>query len=64
MSIVIHTPHHILSGNQVKKDEVCGACGIYEGEVYVGFCWRYLRVRDHLENISIDGRILEWILKE
>jgi hypothetical protein len=62
MSIVIHTLNPILSGSQVKEDEVCGACGICEGEVHMGFCWRYLRVRDHLENISIDGRILKWIL--
>jgi hypothetical protein len=62
-SIVIHTVHLILSGSQVKEDEVCGACGICEGEVHMGFCWRYLRLRDHLENISADGRILEGILK-
>jgi hypothetical protein len=34
-SIVIHT-HQILPGNQVKEDEMCGACGIYEGEVHMG----------------------------
>jgi len=48
---VIHTLHPILSDSQVKEDEVCGPRGICEGEVHMGFCWwRYLRVRDHLEN--------------
>jgi hypothetical protein len=31
----------------------------------MGFCWINMSVRDHLEDISINGRIiLEWILKE
>ena len=52
-------------GDQIKEDEVCCECGIYEGEVYMGFCWINMSVRDHLEDISINGRIiLEWILKE
>jgi len=54
-SFVIHAPHQIYRAIKSQEDEVCGACGIYEGEVHMGFCWRYLRVRDHLENISRNG---------
>jgi len=32
---------------------------------YTGFWWRYLRVRDHLGNPGVDGRIiLRWILRK
>jgi hypothetical protein len=35
------------------------------GEVNTGFCWGNLKERDHLEDMSVDGRILfEWIFKE
>jgi hypothetical protein len=34
------------------------------GEVHTGFCWGYLKERDHLENVGIGGRIiLTWIFK-
>jgi hypothetical protein len=34
-------------------------------EVYRGFCLGNVKVTDHLEDISIDGRIiLRWILKK
>jgi hypothetical protein len=34
------------------------------GEVRTGFCWGDLRERDHLEDLSVDGRIiLKWILR-
>ena len=33
-------------------------------EVHTGFWWRNLREGDHLENPSVDGRIiLKWILE-
>jgi len=35
------------------------------GEVYVGCWWRNLRARDHLEDPSLDARIiLRWIFRE
>jgi hypothetical protein len=34
------------------------------GEVYIGFWWRNLRERDHLEDLDVDGRmILKSIVK-
>jgi len=35
-----------------------GACSMYGGEVYTGFWWGNLRERDHLEDPSVDGRII------
>jgi len=33
--------------------------------VYTGFWWRNLRVRDHLEDPSVDGKIiLRWIFRK
>ena len=35
------------------------------GEVHTGFWWGDLRERDHMEDLSLDGRvILKWVLKE
>jgi hypothetical protein len=28
------------------------------GEMHKGFCWQYLRRRDHLEDVGIDWRII------
>jgi hypothetical protein len=39
---------------------VCGT-----GEVHTGFWWGNLRERDHLEDLSVEGRIIfEWTCKE
>jgi hypothetical protein len=37
-----------------------GACSTYGGrvEVHKGFWWGNLRTRDHLEDLSVDGRII------
>jgi len=35
------------------------------GELHTGFWWGNLRGKDHLEDISIDGRIiLKWTFKK
>jgi hypothetical protein len=66
-SMMIHPAHQILSGDQVKEDEVCGARGICGGEVCMGFYWRCLRLTDHLEdkhrwedNIRMDIKGIGW----
>jgi len=43
-----------------------GACSTYGGgQAYTGFWWGNLRERDHLEDPSIDGRIiLRWIFRK
>jgi len=43
-----------------------GTCSAYgEGEVYTGFWWGNLRVRDHLVDPDVDGRIiLRWIFRK
>jgi len=42
-----------------------GACSAYGGEEYTGFWWRKLRVRDHLGDPGVDGRIiLRWIFRK
>jgi len=34
-------------------------------EVYIGFWWVNLRLRDNLEGLGVDGRIiLRWIFRE
>jgi len=34
-------------------------------EVYTGFCWGNVRVRNHLQDLGIDGRIiLRWVFRK
>jgi len=33
-------------------------------QVYIGFCWRNQKERDHLENPGIDEMILRWIFRK
>jgi len=42
------------------KNEKCGAFQhvCWKGEVYAGFWWGNLRERDHLEDPSVDKRII------
>jgi len=35
-----------------------------EGEVHIGFWWRNLRDRDHLEDLGMDMIALTWIFKK
>jgi hypothetical protein len=39
-----------------NKNEMGGACSTYE--VYSRFWWGNMRVRDHLEDPGVDGRII------
>ena len=42
-----------------------GACSAYRGEVYTGFWWGNLRVRDHLGDSGVGERIiLRWIYRK
>jgi hypothetical protein len=44
-----------------------GACSAYggSGEAYVALWWGNLRVRDHMEDPGVDGRIrLRWIFRK
>jgi hypothetical protein len=47
-------------GDQMKNDEVGGACGTYGGQER--FCLGDLVERNHLEDLSLDGKIiLKWM---
>jgi len=49
------------SGDQIEKNEVGGACGAYEGDAQTGFWWGNLKEISHLEDSSVNGRIiLRW----
>jgi hypothetical protein len=47
-----------VSGDQIKKNEMVGASGVYGGEVHTGYWCGNLRERDHLEDLGVDGRII------
>jgi len=34
------------------------------GDVHIGFWWGDLMERGHLEDLGVDGRILQWIFKK
>ena len=48
------------SGDKIENNEMGGACSAYGGrvEVYTGCRLGNLKERDHLEDPSIDGRII------
>jgi hypothetical protein len=47
-------------GDQIKNNEIWGACSIYggKGEVHTGKWWENLRERDHLQELGINGKII------
>jgi hypothetical protein len=47
------TPHKILFGEEIKKNEMGGAY-----KTYTGFWWGNVRARDHLEDVTVDGKII------
>jgi len=64
---MICTPHQILFGDQIEKNEMGRTCSTYggRGKVHTGFWWGNLREGDHLEGPGIDGKIiLRWILRK
>jgi hypothetical protein len=53
--LVIITKYY--SGDQIKKNEMGGACNRYGGgDVNSGFWWGNQRERDHLEDRGLDGK--------
>jgi len=53
-------------GDKIEKNVMGGACSTYEGrgEMYTGFWWTNQRVRDHVGDTGLDGRvILRWIFR-
>ena len=55
------------SGDQIKRNEMGGACGTYERQkkVRTGFWWGYPTEGVHLGDLGVDGRItLKWISKK
>jgi hypothetical protein len=58
-SLMICTPHQILLGDQIVKNEMGRACRTYgENEAYTGFWWGNLSERDHLQDPGVDERII------
>jgi len=57
-SLMSCTPHQILFVDQIEKNEMGGACSTYVREARTGFSWGNLRKIDHLEDLSVNGRII------
>jgi len=44
--------------DQIKKNGMGNTCSTSEGEVHIGFCFGNRRERNDLEDLVMDGRIL------
>jgi hypothetical protein len=53
---MISTPHH-YSGDQIRKNEMGGACGTCMGDVHIRF-GENRGERDHLKDLGVDGKII------
>ena len=64
--LIICTLHQIYFGDQFGRMSWTGQIARRGGvEVYTWICWETLRKSDHLENTSLDGRILmRWIFRD
>ena len=59
LSCMICTPHQILFGDQMGKNEVGEHIArMGKGEVHKGFWCGNMRERNHLEDPDVDGRII------
>ena len=49
-----------MCDGQIKKNEIGRACSVHGGreKVNTGFWWGNLRERDHLEEVSLDWRVI------
>ena len=61
---LLHTQYYL--GDQIKKLRWPGRVVLWErGEVYTGFWWWNLGERDHLEDLGVDGAIIQkWLFKK
>jgi hypothetical protein len=57
---------NIISGGQIKKNEMGGACSAYggRGEGHRGFWRGNQRERAHSKDLNVRGKVLTWILKK
>jgi len=68
-SLMICIAHQFYAVYQIEKNEMGGACSMFEGQVYTGLWWGKLRERDQLEDPNVDGRIIlrrifgDWMLE-
>jgi hypothetical protein len=51
-SIIIYSPHQILLGDEIEKNEMGGTCNTY------GVLWRNLTERFNLEEQSVYVRVI------
>jgi hypothetical protein len=62
----VHFSPNIIRMNKSKSKRLAGHVACMEtGEVHTRFWWGNLRERDHLEDPSVDGRIiLRWTFRK
>ena len=60
---IVHTIYSIIkyyTADQIKKNEMGGACSTYGGleTRILGFCVSNLRERDHLKDVGVNGKTI------